>query len=56
MKIQGSRPLGVEQLRNPEVEQLELALRGDEDVGRFDVPMHDEIAVRVLDGVAKLFE
>src|SRR5690606_18439395 len=39
-------------LRDAEVEQLRLTRRGHEDVRRLQVAMDDEVAVRVLDGVA----
>ena len=44
------------QLRDAEVEQLRNAVVGDEHVRRFDVAMNDEIAMRVLHGVAELEE
>ena len=41
--------VGVHELRDPEVEKLGVALVGDEDVVRLDVPVHHEILVGVLD-------
>jgi hypothetical protein len=38
----------VDQLGDPEVEQLDLALVGDQDVARLQVPVHHQVAVRVL--------
>ena len=41
----------IEELRDTEVEQLHLPVVRHQDVGRLEVPVHDEIAVRVLDGL-----
>ena len=41
----------VDQLGNAEVEQPDLAVGGDEDVRRLEVTVHDELAVRVGNGV-----
>jgi hypothetical protein len=46
----------VEQLGDAEIEQLDLALGIDQRVGRFQVAMDDEVAMRVGDGVANLRE
>ncbi len=43
-------PLLFEQLRDPEVEQLHLPVRRNEHVRRLDVPVHDQIRVRVSHG------
>ena len=48
--------LGVDQLGDAEVEELGLSRRRDEDVGRLDVAVHDQAAVRVLHRVAQLGE
>ena len=42
----------VQELRDAEVEQLQLAVLGHNDVGRFEIAVDDEAAVRVVDGVA----
>ena len=39
----------VQQLRDPEVEQLDVTFAGDEHVGWLDVAVHDEVGVRVRD-------
>ena len=44
----------VEQLGDAEVEQLHLAGLGDEDVRRLQIPVHDQVRVGVLDGLADL--
>ena len=46
----------VEQLCDPEVEQPDLAIGGDEDICRLKIAMHDELRVRVGDGVRDLHE
>jgi hypothetical protein len=40
----------VEDLRDPEVQQLHVALWRDQDVGRLEIPVNHEVAVRMLDG------
>ena len=40
--------LGIEQLGDAEVEQLGHAVLGDQDVGRLDVAVDDQVLVRVL--------
>ncbi len=44
------RQVVFEQLGDPEVEQLDLAVVGHEHVGRLEIPVHDEVGVRVRDG------
>ena len=39
----------LEQLGDAEVEQLDPTVRGDQHVGRFEIPVHDEVRVRVRD-------
>ncbi len=48
--------LRSQQLRNAEIQQLGRALVVDEDVGRLDVPVHHQVAVRVLHRRAHLNE
>ena len=48
------RSLLVQQLRDAEVQQLHDAVAGDQDVGRLDVAVDDQIRVRVLDGAHDL--
>jgi hypothetical protein len=52
----GERRLGrvalYQQLGDPEIEQLDLPIGRDQDVGRLEVPVHHQIAVGILDGVA----
>jgi hypothetical protein len=43
--------IALEQLGNPEVEQLDLAADADEHVGRLDVAVHDQVGVCVGDGL-----
>ena len=43
-----------EQLGDAEVEQLHLAFRGDQDVGRLDVTMDYEVGMRLADGRAHI--
>ena len=45
-----------QQLGDAEVEQLEPALAGDQHVGGLEVAMDHELAVRVLDGAARVLE
>ena len=47
-----ARQLGGDEAREAEVEDLHLAVVGDEDVGRLDVAMDDARAVRVREAVA----
>jgi hypothetical protein len=49
MRIDAStlKPGSVEQLGDAEVEQLHLPVGGDQDVGRLQVAVHDEMSVRV---------
>ncbi len=42
---------GIEDFRNPEIEELGLAVRGHEDVAGLEIAMDDVVVVRVLDGV-----
>ena len=42
----------VEQLGDSEVEQPHVPFPVDEDIGRFEVAVHDEVAVGVVDGRA----
>jgi hypothetical protein len=51
-----ARELRVEELGDAEIEQLGRAVAGDEHVVRLDVPMDDEVLMRVLDGAADLAE
>jgi 3-oxoacyl-[acyl-carrier protein] reductase len=44
----------LKQARNPEVDQLHLAARRDQDVVRLEVAVHDQAAVRVLDRAADI--
>jgi hypothetical protein len=48
--------LGVEQPRDAEIEQFGFAVAVDEDVGRLEIAMDDEPAVRILDRGADLEE
>src|SRR5690606_32163037 len=50
----GSICLLIHQLGNAEVEQLDAAFRGDEDVGGFQITMDDQVLVGVLDGFTDL--
>src|SRR5262249_34896608 len=50
------RERGIEHLGEPEIEELRLAVLADEDVPRLDVPVYDEVAVRVGDRRADLAE
>ena len=43
----GLAVVGLQQPRDPEIQQLHLAAGGDHDVGRLEVAMHDEVGVRV---------
>ena len=43
--------LAIHQLGDAEVEQLGLAVRGDQDIGRLEVAMDDEVLVGVAHGV-----
>ena len=47
-----ARELGIEQLGNPEVQQLGCALSDHEHVRRLDVAVDDQVLVRVLNGGA----
>ena len=47
-----ARELGIEQLGDPEVQQLGRALGDHEHVGRLDVAVDDQVLVRVLHGGA----
>ncbi|ODV20559.1 MAG: hypothetical protein ABT27_07585 [Lysobacteraceae bacterium SCN 69-25] len=47
---------GMQQLGDAEVEQLDLARACDEHVGRLEVAMHDQIAMRMRDRLADLDE
>jgi hypothetical protein len=46
----------LDQRRNAEIQQPHLAIAGDQDVRRLQVPMHDEPAVGVGDGAGHLEE
>ena len=46
----------MERLGDAEVEQASARIAADEDVRRLDVPMDDQVAVRIRDGVAHLTE
>jgi hypothetical protein len=48
--------VGVEQLRDPEVEELRQAVGRDEDVAGFQIPVNDEMLMCVLHGGAHLKE
>ena len=48
--------IGIEQLRNAEIQQLRLAAGADQDIDRLQVTMDDEIGVRVLDSRTHLDE
>ena len=50
------RSPGVHQLRDAEVEQLRRAAGRDQDIGRLDVAMDDQVLMRVLDRGADLEE
>ena len=53
----GSRELrGVDDLRDAEIRDLNVAATIDENVRRLDVAVHDPLIVRVLQGVAELDE
>ena len=43
-------------MRNPEVGQLGGAARGEQDVGRLDVPMHDSFEVDAVQGGGDFFD
>ena len=51
-------PLGIplEQLGDPEVEQLDLPIDPDQHVGRLDVAVHDQVGVRVGDSLQHIEE
>jgi len=51
-RLTGARFGSRKQFRNPEIEQLDAAILGDEHIGRFEVAVHDQTRVRVLHGVA----
>src|SRR5690606_37555581 len=48
--------LDIERLRDAEIEQFHLAVGGHQDVGRLDVPMHDQMAMGMGDRAANLDE
>ena len=48
--------LGLDQLGDAEIEQADLALAGDEDVGRLQVAVNDEVRVRVANRPQHLAE
>src|SRR5690606_12945752 len=50
------RFLVLEQLRDTEVEQLDLAVAGDQDVGRLEIAMDDEMRVCMRHGCTDLQE
>ena len=43
-----------QQLCDPEVQQPDLAIGGDQNIRRLQIPMHDELRVRVGDGIRDL--
>ncbi len=51
-----ARHLRVQELRNPEVEELRRSVHRHEHVGRLEVAVDDQVLVRVLDGGADLPE
>jgi hypothetical protein len=54
--VELASPLGIEQLRDAEIEQLGRAVGRHQDVGRLDVAVDDQVLVRVLNGRADLLE
>ena len=48
--------LGIEELGDAEVEQLDGAVACHQDVRRLEVAVHDQVAMGVLHGVAELQE
>ena len=46
----------VEQLGDPEVQQFDFPVVGDQDVRRLDVAMDDQVGVGVLDGLGDIEE
>ena len=50
------RALSIDELRDAEVQQLRHALVGHEDVRRFDVAVHDQVLMRVVDRRADRLE
>ena len=51
-----SRLFGLDKFCNPKVEQLDLTLCGDQDVGRLQIPVNDEMGVCVRNCVTHLQE
>ncbi len=51
----GHGDIGCERLGDAEVEQFHHAVAADENVRWFQVPMHDQIAMRIDHGCAHLF-
>src|SRR5262249_52450934 len=47
-----SRPLGLEELGNSEIEELGNSFPGNENVARLQIPMYDEILVSILNCLA----
>ena len=52
----GVTRFGVDQLRDPEIQQSRPAVRSDQDIARLEVAMHDVASVRVLDRFQHLEE
>ena len=48
--------IGIEQFGDAEIEDLHTPLFGYQDVFRFQVPVNDQILMRVLNGIANLLE
>jgi hypothetical protein len=46
----------LEKRRDPEIEDFGYAIASDEDIRRLQIAMHDEMRMRVLNGVADLPE
>jgi hypothetical protein len=51
---QGGIPIGIEQAGSAEIQQLHRSLGVHQDIGRFEIAVHDQVAVGVVDGVADL--
>ena len=46
----GAARVGLEQLRDAEIEQLDVAVDADEHVGGLEIAVHDQVGMRVRDG------